>query len=515
MKIVTAGQMLTLERRAAEQGISSQMLMANAGKAVARQVAQLVPRVAGSRVLVLVGPGNNGGDGLVAAEHLDEAGAQVTACLLAPRAEDDPNYRKALGRGISISEASSGDGMAALDRVLSSCDLVLDALFGTGKTRPLAGAAAATLNRVKHAKLARPRIAVVALDLPSGMDPDTGATDPACVRADCTITLGYPKLGFFAFPGSDYAGRLIIADIGIPAQLANDILTELLAAEWVRPLLPRRPRDANKGTFGKAMVAAGSANYIGAASLACVAAGRVGAGLVTLAAARSLQPVMASKLTEATHLPLEEAGPGVIAARAAPALLEWLADYDALVMGCGLGRRSETAQFVRDVAQGLPGRCKMVLDADALNNLSGTPDIWAKLPADAILTPHPGEMSRLLGIPIEEVQAGRLQTALRAAGELKKVVVLKGAHTVIAGPDGRAMISPVATPVLATAGTGDVLAGAIGGLLAQGMLPFEAAACAVYLLGAAAEALGADMGDAGVMAGDLPPRLPLEIKKLR
>ncbi|MDO8491261.1 MAG: NAD(P)H-hydrate dehydratase [Dehalococcoidia bacterium] len=514
MKIVTTEQMQTLEKRATEQGVSSQMLMANAGRQVAREVGQILGKVAGSRILMLVGPGNNGGDGLVAARHLDEAGAQVSIYLLSPRSADDANYKKAIDRSIPVYEASADPSLTALDHLLASSDIVIDALFGTGKKRPLAGAAAAILSRVWKTRRSRPKMIIVALDLPSGLDPDTGSVDPACVRADVTITLAYPKLGLFAFPGSDYVGRLVVVDIGIPALLANDILTEVLTAEWVRALLPPRPRNANKGAFGKVIIAAGSINYIGAAYLACAAAARVGAGLVTLATAGSLQPILAAKLTETTYLPLDEAGPGIVSGEASR-LTDHLSSYDVLVMGCGLGQHPETAQFVRDAVSSAPGRCKLVLDADALNNLSGTPAIWKKLPGDAILTPHPGEMSRLLGIPVEEVQENRLAVALRAAGTLNKVVVLKGAHTVIAGPDGRAMVSTVANPALASAGTGDVLAGAVGGLLAQGISPFEAAACAVYLHGAAAVALTAEIGDAGVVASDLLVQLPREIKRLK
>lgn len=517
MKIVTAEQMRQIESRAAEEGISSAVLMENAGFAVANELGRLLGRAAGYRVLILVGPGNNGGDGLVAARHLDNLGVEVYLYLCGQRSDADPNLRLARDQGITCFEASADEGWNNLGTILSLAEVVVDALLGTGKLRPIQGMMEQILAKVKMAKEERPQISIVALDLPSGLDADTGAIDPACLAADVTITLGYSKPGLFVFPASEIAGRLIIADIGIPPKLAEDIPTELITAEWVRSMLPKRPRDAYKGTFGKVLVAAGSINYIGAAYLACAAATRVGAGLVTLATTRSLLPILASKLTEVTYLPLPESEPGIIHAEASAVLRDGLSGYDVLLLGCGLGQSPPVTEFIKDClfspqATSLPA---LVLDADALNTLAKTPDWWHKLSGDAVLTPHPGEMARLTGTSIDEIQSHRLTVARQAAADWQRTVVLKGAYTVVASSDGQAKLSAVTNPGLASAGTGDVLAGVIAGLIAQGLSPFMAAGCGVYLHAAAGELVRNDLGDEGMVASDLLPALPLAIKKLK
>lgn len=517
MKVVTVDEMKELERRAAQIGLPSSVLMENAGLATAQKVKEWLGNTTLQKMLILIGPGNNGGDGLVAARHLHDWGATVHVCLCAKRGDNDPNYRIVRERGIPCILASKGQGLLKLDSMLSSSDVVIDALFGTGKLRPIEGIYKDVLARVQEAKAARPGLKLIALDLPSGLDADTGAADPSCVAADLTITLGYPKLGLFSFPGRDLVGQLYIADIGIPPHLGQDIATELMTAEQVKAMLPQRPIGAHKGTFGHVLVCAGSLHYIGAAYLACEAAMRVGAGLVTLAVARSLQPILASKLTEVTYAPLPEAEPGFIDSGAAKLLHQWLAGYDVLLMGCGLSQHPSVVDFVRKSLLEMPPSLspKLVLDADVLNTLAQTPGWWQKLGQDAILTPHPGEMARLTGIAMEEVGRERLRVARERAALWGKTVVLKGAHTVVVSPDGEAKISPVANPGLASAGTGDVLAGAIAGLVAQGLSPFAAACCSVYLHGMAGEIVRAELGDAGMVASDLLPALPRAIKQVK
>jgi hydroxyethylthiazole kinase-like uncharacterized protein yjeF len=289
----------------------------------------------------------------------------------------------------------------------------------------------------------------------------------------------------------------------------------VIAAVEVRARLPERRRDANKGTFGRVLVVGGSANYVGAAYLACTAAARAGAGLVTLAVARSLQPVLAAKLTEVTYELLPEAEPGVVAADSVEAIRSSLADCDALLLGCGLGQSRSAVELVNSVLQSRGGLPPLILDADALNILARTPQWWRNLPADAVLTPHPGEMSRLTGLPVEEIQSKRVSVALEAARTWQKTVVLKGAYTVVAAPDGRARINPVANPGLASAGTGDVLAGAIAGLSAQGCSLFDAAVAGVFIHGQAGELVKEKMGDTGMLAGDMLPVLPVVISWVR
>jgi len=373
------------------------------------------------------------------------------------------------------------------------------------------------LNKVAAAKEKRPELFIVAVDAPSGLDSDTGAVDPSCPYADATITLGYPKPGLFNFPGAERAGKVIIADIGIPPGLAQNITTELITEEWVKSVLPERPPDANKGSFGKVLVVAGSINYIGAAYLACMGAARAGAGLVTLSTARSLQSILATKLTEVTYAPLPEAEAGIITPAAAQILQQWLPGYGVLLMGCGLGQNTQVAEFIKSTLFNLPQTSSpaLVLDADTLNTLAQIPNWWHNLSQDAILTPHPGEMARLVGVSVDEVQRQRLETTKKAAVEWQKVIVLKGAYTIVAASDGRVKISQIANPGLAAAGTGDVLTGVIAGLVAQGLPLFDAAACGVYLHGQAGEIVKQEMGDAGMLASDLLPVLPKVIMGLK
>jgi hydroxyethylthiazole kinase-like uncharacterized protein yjeF len=282
-------------------------------------------------------------------------------------------------------------------------------------------------------------------------------------------------------------------------------------------VLPSRPASANKGTFGKVMVVAGSINYIGAAYLACMGAARAGAGLVTLGTAQSLLPILAAKLTEITYIPLPEAGTGIISSKASSVLQQQLQDYNVLLMGCGLGQNAEVIKFIRSTIFDLPQLRSMslVLDADALNTLAQLPQWWQKLGQDVILTPHPGEMARLTGVSLDRIQQERLEIAQKAAREWQKVIVLKGAYTIVAAPDGQTKISQEANPGLASAGTGDVLTGVIAGLRAQGLSPFDAAACGVYLHAQAGELVRQEMGNAGMLASDLLPILPRVIKTLK
>jgi NAD(P)H-hydrate epimerase len=503
--------------------------MENAGLAVAQESWMALGTLEERRILVLAGPGNNGGDGLVAARHLHEWGAGVQVYLLKARGEGDANYRRLAEAGLPLACAEDDAGLDRLDAALAEADLVVDALLGTGAARPIGGRLAEVLSRLAAARTrSRPPI-LLAVDVPTGLNSDTGAVDSLTVAADHTVTLGCSKVGLHAYPGARYAGRVQVVDIGIPPALTSGLPYELMTASGVRALLPERPPDANKGTFGRVLVVAGSENYVGAAHLAAAGAYRVGAGLVTLACPRSLHPVIAASLTEATYLPLPEEEGG-LARRAADHVLRAVEGYQVLLVGCGLGQRGATQSFVRALLFSLAGEPTparpaslsgrqaggpaVVVDADGLNALARTPGWWREMKAPAIVTPHPGEMSRLSGRPIPEIQADRLGCAVDCAREWGKTVVLKGAHTVVAAPDGRAALSPFANPALASGGTGDVLAGALAGFLAQGLSPFEAAVCGVYVHAAAGEDARREMGDAGPVAGDLLPLLPRAIKDL-
>lgn len=553
VKVVTVEQMRALEHAADAQGASYAAMMENAGRTVANWLQSR--GVVGKRVLVLVGPGNNGGDGLVAARYLQEAGAEVTIYCWKREADDDANWNLAQGAGIPIVLFQADERLARLRRLVAQSDWILDALLGTGVSRPITGSLQQLLTTVGKGVAKRrasrkassftplvptasadiaPSPLVVAVDVPTGLNCDTGAVDPVTLYADATITFAFPKVGQFLFPGADCVGELIIADIGIPTKLSKGIALEVSTPELIRRWLPARPADAHKGTFGKVMVVGGSANYTGAAYLAASAAIRVGTGLVTLGVAESLYPILASKLTEATWLLLPHQL-GALAPEAAKPLRECLGDYDALLLGPGLGRDEKTVEFVAQLLE-LPGTDKrphlgflqptqregtqpsllppLVIDADALNALADVKDRAKSLSVPAVLTPHPGEMARLLDATVGDVQANRIEVARRAAKEWQAIVVLKGAYSVIASPEGIAYINPFATPALATAGTGDVLAGAIAGLLAQGLEPLEAAVAGAYVHGLAGQLVDEELGRAGAAAGDLLGKLPLSLRSI-
>ncbi len=553
MRIVTVEQMRHIEQAADAGGLSYATMMENAGHAVAEAIAQRVT-IAALRVLILIGPGNNGGDGLVIAHHLCHMGADVTCYVWKRRINDDSNFGRVVKDGVPLVWMKDDGDLAKLRKHVQEADVVVDALLGTGASRPIEGALKVLLETVKstlaqqathRATLVCPtwptmssgRSLIVAVDLPTGLDADSGALDPVSVPADLTVTFACPKRGQFLFPGAEAVGELVVADIGVPQELtANDEL-ELITGQWVRQLLPPRPLQAHKGTFGKAMLVAGSVNYTGAAALAAAAATRVGAGLVTLAPPRGLHGALSAAVTEATYLLLPH-DMGVLAPGGMKILAEKLPDYQALLIGPGLTTEKPTVEFVEEFFEQAKAEGKrlrrslgflagqeegdkeaaqeltlppLVVDADALNILAGLEKWWELVPANSILTPHPGEMARLVGDKLTD----RWDVARRMAAEWNQVVVLKGAFTAVAAPDGRVALSPFANPGLASGGTGDVLAGAVVGLLAQGLAPFDAAVAGVYLHGLAAEIVRTDVGDAGMIASDLLPALPEAIRLLR
>ena len=554
MKLVTVEQMRRIEQLSDAAGHSYAAMMERAGTAVAAAIESRMA-VKNKRILVLVGPGNNGGDGLVAARALREADAEVSCYLFRDRPQD-PLLIAVGEQGCFVAVAPDDLQFRVLRRLVKGAHVIVDALLGTGAARPIEGDLAEILDIVKSQVQAKKGPAtnglveiaavltssheasplIVAVDGPTGLNYDTGALDPAAIPADVTVTLAYPKFGHFAFPGAAACGQLVVADIGADPKLADNITLEVADAEMIRALLPARPANAHKGTFGKAMIVAGSIYYSGAAALAAQAATRVGTGLVTLCPPRSIYGVVASKLTEVTYQPLPD-DMGVLNTDAANVLAEKVEGYQALLVGPGLSTEKEAVAFVRrllnveppakkahlgfqlSTAEAEPDKLTLpplVVDADALNALAEV-DGWAeRLSRPSILTPHPGEMARLMKLEDKSsLDQDRVETARKMAMEWGHIVILKGAFTVIAHPQGRTVILPFANPALATAGSGDVLAGAIVGLLAQGLAPFEAAMCGAYLHGLAGEIARREIGDAGAVAGDTLARLPAAIRQLR
>ncbi len=513
MKIVGVDQMRGLEEASASEGVSTDTLMENAGLAAADVARQVMGGAAGRRVLVLVGPGNNGGDGLVVARHLQHWGARVTVFLASQRRAEDPKLSSAREAGVV---ASADDDLSGLDEELSRSQLVVDAVLGTGRARPLDGVIREVLLKLRTARERSPAMAVMALDLPSGVNADTGEADPASPAADVTVAFGYPKTGHFGFPAAELAGRLEVVDIGIPSHLARDIVLELLTSGWVRDRLPARPPDSHKGSFGHALVIAGSRSYAGAAYLAAQGAARTGPGLVTLASPEGIYPIAASKLTEVIHLPLPEDAGGRFHPDGAELVRERLDQYSSLMVGCGFGRSEGLVDFLRRLLFTEPQPdLPVVVDADGLNALARIDGWWRHARFPLVLTPHPGEMSTLTGLTTEDIQSTRTESATEWSARWGTVVALKGAFTAVAEPHGMCLVSPFANPGLASGGTGDVLTGIIGSLMAQGVSPEDAACCGVYLHGAAGEAVREELGDAGTLAGDLIPVLPRIIKAIR
>ena len=515
MKIVTPEQMQDIEKRSGRAGISTKQLMENAGLAVARYVRQHIGRVIGVPMVILVGPGNNGGDGLVAARHLLAWGGQVTAYLTRTRPED-PNLREVLSRGGRVIVASEGDGLAELRTDLGHAEMVIDAVLGTGNSRPISSTTKTILRLLSRARADRPQMGLVAIDMPSGLDSATGNVDPECVAADLTVALGYPKIGHYTSPGGDYCGHIEVVNICLPPEVDCEINLELMTDEWARASLPERPQAAHKGTFGRALIVAGSRRYVGAAMLAASAAGRVGAGLVTLAVPESLRASVASGAPEPTYIPLPESSPGDHSHSAADEIIAHLSGYNSLLVGCGLGLGNGATKMVEQLLYEVEHLPQTVIDADGLNILarSKKPAWWNRMSKHTVVTPHTGEMERLAGGSAVGVQSTRIAIAQQSAKNWNKTIVLKGAYTIVASPKGGAKISPFANPGLASAGTGDVLAGAITGLLAQGLDLDLAAALGVYLHGLAGAQVRNAIGDTGMLASDLLSALPLAIKEL-
>ena len=516
MKIVTAQQMREIEERAEAGGVSKLLLMENAGLAVAEHIRDGVRNLVGMTVVVLVGPGNNGGDGLVAARHLDAWGARVTVCLCRDNPAHEGKVEFLRGKRVTIIRLDDDDGPAQLRETLQLAQIVLDAILGTGRSRPIAGPTAEALDLLREARAGNESLRSMALDVPTGLDADTGAVDPKTVPCDETLTLGNPKAGLYRFPGAEYAGKVEVLDIGIPKGLDREITFELMTDDWAGAALPVRPMSGHKGTFGKALIVGGSSHYVGAPYLAATAAGRVGAGLVTLAVPQSLQMAVAAKAVEPTYLPLPEESPGVPSLESAGVIAEQVGGYKALLIGPGIGQADSTREMAAKLLFKRGWLPPVVVDADGLNALASSSESWwNEFSQEAILTPHPGEMARLTGLSTKDIQEHRVEIAVESAVKWRKIVVLKGAFTVVAYPDGRSRLSPFANPAMATAGTGDVLAGTIAGLLAQGAAPEDAAALGVYLHGLAGQRVRAEIGDAGMLAGDLLPELPRAIRDLR
>jgi NAD(P)H-hydrate epimerase len=514
MKLLTADEMRELDRRAIEEiGIPGVVLMENAGRGAAELLCRRFASLWPGPVLILAGKGNNGGDGYVIARHLLNRGWRVRTVVLTDEARvsgDAAINLRALQRSGGELAFAPDDGR--LSRVLRQnrdARLVIDALFGTGLASELVGHNASAIDWVNAAGLP-----VLAVDIPSGVDATSGRILGRGVRADLTVTFALPKLGHALYPGAGLCGDLEVVDIGIPTSLLAKTQDRhlLVDAAAAAPLLPARPATGHKGTFGHLLVVAGSTGKAGAAAMTAEGGLRSGAGLVTVAGPTSVQAALAIKLTEAMTEPLAEVD-GALSLQALAALQRLAEGKSALALGPGLGQHEETFALVRRLVRESP--LPLVLDADGLNAIAEHPAVLRERPpGSAVLTPHPGEMARLTGKTVAEVEADRVGVAREFARRHRVVLVLKGARTVTALPDGRVRLNGSGNPGLASGGMGDVLTGLIGGLLAQGLSPADAAVLGVYLHGRAADRLQQTLGSAGMIATDLLRELPATRKEL-
>ena len=514
MRVVTAEEMKQIDREACENfGLPGIVLMENAGLRVVEVIENNVSEVKDKIFTILVGKGNNGGDGLVVARHLLNRGAQVKVLLLATPEEFQGDARVNLNiwqkLGQPFYQVNQVNGINIVKVALLNTHLVVDALYGTG----FRGAVNEKVGRVIELINAS-NLPVVALDIPSGLLADSGQTNGPCIRANHTVTFGLPKLGLVVEPGASFTGELHVADISLPKLLTESkaikrqLLTRELVASWFKP----RSSTAHKGTYGHVLVVAGARGMVGAARMTAKGALKSGAGLVTLALPHNLQPVAAANLDEAMTIGLPETDQGTLALAAREEILAACQRADVLALGPGLSTQTETVELVKSLLPDLD--IPVVLDADALNSLAGASDVLSRLTVPAVITPHPGEMGRLLGKPISEVQGDRLNVTSNAAQEWRVVTLLKGARTLIGIPGGELYINPTGNPGMASGGSGDILTGVLAGLMAQGLAPGQAAAAAAFLHGSAGDLAAKRLGQHSVLAGDILSHLPEAMQKL-
>lgn len=505
LPILTPAESALLDEAAAERGASVDDLMARAGTALARAATTLTGGAYGRRAVVVCGKGNNGGDGLVAARQLDRWGMSVTALLMT----DPGELSSPAGLSFHAFTARGGRwrpyGRPFLERELARADVVVDALFGTGFRGSPRAPYAEAIQAINAAG-----VPVVAADIPSGVEGETGLARGEAIRADVTVAFGTLKPGLVFFPGAGLAGAVELVDIGSPPDLvAGDLW--LVEREDVAALIgPREPETHKRRAV--VLVLAGSRTMTGAAALTAASAYRAGAGFVTLAVPEGILEVVERAVTEATFLPLPETEAGTVSEGARALIEERLPEVHAVAIGPGLGTDPSTVELVRGLVAGSP--TPLVLDADGLNAFAGRASLLADRASEAVLTPHPGEFGRLAGLSAAEVLEDRVGHARKAAAEFRCPVMLKGSRTVVAQPNGRARVNPTGGSFLATAGTGDVLTGVIAALMARGVAPADAAVAGAYVHGDAGRLAAAGFGE-GTVASDVLARLPEAMALLR
>jgi NAD(P)H-hydrate epimerase len=507
MILATAQQMKQLDQRTIEQfGLPGTVLMENAARGAVQMIQSHYPQA--RSIAVFCGKGNNGGDGLVIARYFHSLGLKAKVYLAGTKKELKGAAALQLlltdKLKVPLVELTDKMDLPALRQELIQYDLLVDALLGTGLEKNVQGLFRNVIQLMNELPLPK-----IAIDIPSGLSSDSGQPLGLCTLSDLTVTFGLPKVGQVLFPGCRFVGRLFVVDIGIPPMFypPTNERVELLEPKTLAPFLPKRDPEGHKGLYGHVLVLAGSKGKTGAAAMTCLGALRAGAGLVTLGIPKSLNAIMEVKLTEAMTEPLPEGQAGTLGLKALKRIQSLCEGKKALAIGPGISQSQGTKSLVQTLLKRLKD-IPLVLDADGLNALADNPQTLKTLAGRAILTPHPGEMSRLSGQSVKEIQADRIQSARAFARKYRVVVVLKGARTVIADPEGPVYLNPVAHSILASGGTGDILTGLILGLLAQGLSLTEAACLGVFLHGQAGTWLARERGGQGILASELLEKIP-------
>lgn len=506
--VVTAKEMAEMDRRAIEEiGIPGMVLMENAGRRVVSVIKKMIGNAKNKKVTIFSGKGNNGGDGYVVARYLYNMGAHVEVFLTGEypdvRGDAAHNLHILSQMGLKVHPISKWEH----DEVISGTQLIVDALLGTGVTGPLKGLISelvAVINSIDAP--------VVAIDLPTGLETDSGAVLGSCVKADVTVTMAHIKRGLLFSPGREHAGRVIVADIGIPKEVSrkSDVKCFQLKAHYLQNVLPKRPLDTFKNRCGQVFLLAGSVGLTGAAALSSEATLRIGAGMALLGIPKSLNPIVEEKLTEVMTLSLPETDDQSLSYEAKQQISEKFQWTDVLAIGPGLTTHLDSVKLVKWILDKFDK--PMVLDADALNCLKGEANLIKSARGTLILTPHPGELSRIIGMSTKEILANPIEVVRATAQKLNVILILKGAPTIVGAPDGCVFINSTGNPGMATAGMGDVLTGVVAGLVAQRMSPLDGALAGVYIHGLAGDLAKSKVGQAGLMAGDVLRNLPFAMK---
>ena len=514
MKVVTSNQMRKIDKIAIEEyKIPSLNLMENAGNSVVNLIKSKFGCPENKKIVIFAGKGNNGGDGFVAGRILTNLGAKVKVYLLGKikevKGDAKINLERFRSLGKEIIEITAPEDLLGEENYLKEANLIIDAILGTGTTGELNELLRVTVDWLNS--LNKP---VVSIDIPTGVCADTGRLLPTAIKAVYTVTMGLPKPGLILFPGSEYAGEVVIAKIGFPEELLEDkkLSLNLITEELVKKMFSPRKKDTHKGDYGKIFILAGSAGFTGAAYLCSQSAIRTGAGLVTLGIPASLNDILEVKLTEVMTKPLPETKERTLSLEAEEEILKFMEKSDILAIGPGISQNPETKELIRKII--LKSKIPMVIDADGINAIAGSVDILKEIKVPLILTPHPGELSRLINKNIEEIKTNPINIARNFVQEYNAVLVLKLARTVIGEPSGQIYLNTTGNPGMASGGVGDVLTGIIAALLGQNFSPIDSAIAGVYLHGYAGDLAKEKKGEFSLIATDIIEEIPEVLKRM-